>query len=163
MTRQPLLGVFPLGRPAALRQRRIRDTLAWPIERGQVTATKNTLRPQDAPFLHDPICNRNGCRRNPFRGGVSTYIRREAACSSSDRPRTSDPSHRRKQAARKAACGVAERQLLRAKTTTYSSKHPGHRKVSDEFPSSCSILDVRFSRWPKKRPKKFEFPRLGQE
>ena len=33
--------------------------------------TKITLRPQDAQFLHDPICNRNGCRRNPFRGGVS--------------------------------------------------------------------------------------------
>jgi hypothetical protein len=23
------------------------------------------------PFLHDPICNRSGCMRNPFRGGVS--------------------------------------------------------------------------------------------
>ena len=34
--------------------------------------TKITLHPQDAPFLHDPICNRNGCRRNPFRGGVSS-------------------------------------------------------------------------------------------
>ena len=37
--------------------------------------TKNTLHPQDAPFLHDPICNRNGCRRNPCRGGVSYSTR----------------------------------------------------------------------------------------
>jgi hypothetical protein len=27
--------------------------------------------PQVTPFLHDPICNRSGCMRNPFRGGVS--------------------------------------------------------------------------------------------
>ena len=33
--------------------------------------TKITLHPQHPRFLHDPICNRNGCRRNPFRGGVS--------------------------------------------------------------------------------------------
>jgi hypothetical protein len=27
--------------------------------------------PQVTPLLHDPICNRSGCMRNPFRGGVS--------------------------------------------------------------------------------------------
>ena len=34
--------------------------------------------PQVTPFLHDPICNRSGCMRNPFRGGVSTLTPCEA-------------------------------------------------------------------------------------
>jgi hypothetical protein len=59
--------------------------------------TKNTLHPQAAPFLHDSICNRNGCRRNPFRGGVSSTADALAACSSAGFRKTLDGSPRRKQ------------------------------------------------------------------